>query len=269
MRIILFFIGLLVLVPILIRWYDAPNSVDAPESLRPPITLAPHTSTSPTVASPKTAVRPKALAPAEVPASLTVPSLPSLDESDTPALAQWNKSFNTDEHTGLRSLLPQRHVVRKLTALLNSVADGLLPTRLTEFARLKPVFKPDKNKGKVVLGTQSYRRYDSLVDALVAVNPKRLVAVYKRWSPLMERAYRELGDSSHLFHSRLLSAMEQLLRVPTQNEPLTLIHMYGHIYRYEDESIEAYNAVAKLLLRSGPRNTQRVQEWVRALKKEL
>lgn len=195
--------------------------------------------------------------------------LPGLDESDEAALMQWAEVLDESANERLLSVMPTKHVVRKLTALLAATAKGEMPSRLREFLRLTPAFSPNMEGGKIFLGDNSYRRYDPWVGLLVSMSPEQLVPIYRHWSPLLERAYEELGESGETFHGALLRTLELLSKIPLQDKPPVLIHMYGNVYRYENERLEGRSALTKLLARSGPDNTRRVRTWASALRGAL
>lgn len=198
------------------------------------------------------------------------PVLPPLNDTDAEALKAWAEVLDSSAHRVVLSVLPSQHTVRKLTALLNGLAKGALPGRLKEFARLKPTFSPETDGKTMVLGESSYARYDKLVDILLSIDPKRLVAIYRFWLPRIEEAYLELGENTGSVHRRLLQTLDRVQAVkPVRQNPILLVHMYGAIYRYADLGLEASDPVTKQLLRSGPRNIKRIQKWCAAFAKAL
>ncbi|WP_035057549.1 DUF3014 domain-containing protein [Desulfuromonas sp. TF] len=114
----------------------------------------------------------------------------------------------------------------------------------------------------------NYRRYAPYIQLAEAVEPARLVAVYVRFYPLFQEAYRELGYPSGYFNDRLVEVIDHLLAVPEVSHPIRLAQP-KIAYQYANPELESLSAGRKILIRMGPENAARVKSILRRYRREL
>ena len=95
-----------------------------------------------------------------------------------------------------------------------------------------------------------------------------MAALYKRFYPLLEEAYREMGLKKGNFHTVMLGAIDNLLAAPVVEQDILLVRPKV-FYQYADPALEKLPASHKLLLRMGPDNTRRLQESLKNLRAKL
>jgi hypothetical protein len=115
---------------------------------------------------------------------------------------------------------------------------------------------------------ENYRRYDPYVSQLATMDPDALIALYRRYQPLLEQAYKEQGVNDGSFHRQLLNAIDHLLVAPVTDEELILVRPRV-FYQYEDPALERLPDAHKLMLRMGPKNAQSVKASLRRLRTRL
>jgi Protein of unknown function (DUF3014) len=117
----------------------------------------------------------------------------------------------------------------------------------------------------IVMSARSAARYDAAVALFSKVDPQTLVASYRRFYPLLQQAYQDLGYPDRYFNDRLVEAIDDMLRAPEPAGPVRLVQPKV-LYQYEDPSLERLSAGQKLLLRMGPAHERAVKDKLRALR---
>lgn len=192
--------------------------------------------------------------------------LPPLDRSDPVVLRALEALAG---HERLARWLNAKGIVRRIVVTVDNVPRRQIPPR---YLPLRPV--PGSlvtrrvgppTSDRYVLGAANYARYTPYVDLLTAIDPKRAAAVYIRFYPLFQQAYRSLGYPYGYFNDRLVEAIDSLLRAPQPSGPVRLRRPSVY-YKFADPRLEALPAGQKVLIRMGPANARRVKAWLRAFR---
>jgi hypothetical protein len=191
--------------------------------------------------------------------------LPPLAESDAPAR---EAASALSSHPLAVAVLRESLVIERFVLAVDNLADGVVPRR--EFPMLRP---PGRF---LVLGSEpdlrvdpaSYRRYDTLADAIASVDAAAAVAVYRRFAPLCEESYRALGYPEGGFEARLRAALALLASTPRPGAQPALVAQVKR-YEFADPSLEGLSDAQKQLLRMGPANLERVVAKLRELEAAL
>lgn len=153
-----------------------------------------------------------------------------------------------------------------------ATVDNLPRPRLALQVRpLKPApgeFRPVERDGRLWLDERNHARYARYVDLAEAVDSEAAVALYVRWYPLFQQAYRELGYPDAHFNDRLVAVIDHLLAAPEVEGPLELVPYKGE-YAFADPGLEGRSAGQKLMLRIGPENAAKVKAKLRDLRAAL
>ena len=97
----------------------------------------------------------------------------------------------------------------------------------------------------------------------------KLVAQMFHFSrPLLESAFSELGYQPRQMDGIILTALDQVISTPVIIEPIQLTRD-SVIYKFADPGLESLTPLQKQLIRSGPENTQRLQQQAILLKNSL
>lgn len=171
-----------------------------------------------------------------------------------PAMAEW---------------LISTQQIRKWVLVMDLMADGSLMKQDRPLKYPMDIFRanPAGDEQFVPL-TENHGRTTLLIDTITAIDPELLMYYYGKWSPLLEKAYQELGKKGS-FHGRVKKSMDRLLAVqPLAAEPL-LEKKGGVMYRYVDPQLEAASDVEKMLWRMGPDNSVKLQAWLKKVQEQM
>lgn len=202
--------------------------------------------------------------PAPTPTPAVV--LPPLDDSDG-FVRQLAAALSS--HPELARWLAQTPLVRRLTAVVDNVANGETPRPHLEFLAPRQRFKvKGRPPRQTVPDPAGFAGYDLFADALSSVDASMAAASYRTLAPLFEAAYVELGHPGGGFAQALERAIAALLAVPVLREDVALVpHATG--FRYQDAGLEGLTAAQKQFLRIGPRNVRIVQAKLAELRSAL
>ena len=189
----------------------------------------------------------------------------ALDASDAPlsdALAHLFKGNRLPEFVQPMNLI--RHIVATIDNLpREKAAPRLLPVRPTAGA-LSTVTAGES----MVIAPDNSARYAPVIAAAQAVDTKQLVAIYVRFYPLFQQAYRELGYPEGHFNDRLVAVIDHLLATPTVKAPIALVQPKV-LYRYADPELEALSSGQKAMIRIGPDNAAPLKAKLREVRNEV
>jgi hypothetical protein len=140
-----------------------------------------------------------------------------------------------------------------------------------EVRALRPPGGPLATRGEeeaLVIAPDNSARYARYMVLLAAVDVSQAAALYRRFYPLLQEAYEELGYPGQYFNDRVVAVIDHLLATPEVAEPIRLVHP-SVMYRYADPQLEARSAGQKALLRIGRENAAEVKAKLRALRAEI
>lgn len=111
-------------------------------------------------------------------------------------------------------------------------------------------------------------RYAPYVKLAQAVDVKIAAALYRRYYPLFQQAYEELGYPGKYFNDRLVAVIDHLLAAPQVQGPIRLTQPKV-LYEFADPQLEALSAGQKFLVRVGPENAAALKAKLRELRAEV
>lgn len=188
-------------------------------------------------------------------------ALPELGQSD---------DFIRDKAKGLSgdarlvAWLKVDNLIRRLTAAVDMIAAGKVPS--DSFSALGPRkrFAPAWKNRKRVIDPKSYARYDAVGGAFESLDAKATATLFKQTKPLFQAACQELGYGNCDFQENLIKATKVILQAPILDGDVRLKEKdTGICYALADDGLEHLNAVQKQLIRMGPRNTEKIQGKLR------
>jgi hypothetical protein len=121
---------------------------------------------------------------------------------------------------------------------------------------------------ELLLSESNYGRYESIVKLATTVDTQQLVSMYKRFYPLFQQAYVDLGYPEGYFNNRLVEVIDHLLETPEVEGPVKLVQP-GVFYEFADPSLESRSSGQKLLLRMGRDNAAAVKLKLREIRREI
>ena len=231
------------------------------DEAKPPATVLPAPIAEPTP------VLPDPVAASEPPLepSAEAAPLPPLDASDAgiklelAGLAGWQANA--------LELLVSDQLLRRFVILVTNIAAGKLDHKSGPLLPIKGRFTISSNM-PLTMTPESQARYNLYVDAITSLDPQQCAALYRRFYPLMNSAYQELGEKNN-FHALMLKAIQQLENTPDLTQAPALIPAEKGMYKYVQPQLEALPAVQKQMLRSGWENVSKLKVWLRQLRAAL
>lgn len=217
--------------------------------------VAPPPAPEPAAPEPPAIQHPIETAPASEP-------LPALAESDKPVGDALKDAV--DATAIARYLIPQ-DFVRRVVVTVDNLPRKSYSQRLSPLRPVPGTFEVAGSAGQTAIAAQNSARYSPLVRVLEAVNSEKLVALYVRFYPLFQEAYREQGYPNAYFNDRLVHVLDLL--IATREAPGQLAVVQPKVlYEFADPALEALPSGQKILLRMGPENAARVKAKLREIR---
>lgn len=219
-------------------------------------------------APPATTITPPATAPAPPPNYPIEPTasdkpLPSLDDSDSPLQESLAEVYGRS----LEAFLVPKDLIRHIVVTIDN-----LPRKKTAVPHwpLKPT--PGKfsvtNSNDPVLSADNAVRYAPLIQLVQATDAQQIAAIYRRYYPLFQQAYVDLGYPNGYFNNRLIEVIDHLLETPELRGEVKLTQP-SVFYEYADPTLEERSAGQKVLMRMGTANATVVKTKLRELRREV
>ena len=203
----------------------------------------------------------RAVAPPE-PAPAPTPE--ELDQRLRAALAE----TGLDIPSALNTAVSAPYLLDRGVSSMDQVARGLVPQRTLNIARPRGAFASRRQGQRYFLDPAGYRRYDTLTQAISSLPVSTLAGLFQTLRPQLRTTYASLGYPVEAMDNTLIAALDAIIEAPTQQRPPELVSK-GALWAYRDADLESRSDLHKQLLRAGPDNTRRLQEWARALRAAL
>ena len=185
--------------------------------------------------------------------------LPPLEESDRYFALELIDLFGP----GLEAMLADEALIDKSVATVDNLTRSKVAEKIRPVGRLAGSFVVARagDNGPVYLGADNYDRYTALVDRVTEADVDAVVATYRRFYPLLQQAYAQLGYPDGYFNDRTVEVIDLLLATPEPEEPVRLVQPHV-LYEFEDPELEALSSGQKLLIRMGPEHAARVKAFL-------
>jgi Protein of unknown function (DUF3014) len=167
-------------------------------------------------------------------------------------------------HGLMQWLLPSQ-VVRHIVATVDALPRRQVPVQVLPTRPVPGSFMVAQHGDETVIGSKNGERYLPYVRLLASIDPQAAASLYRRFYPLFQQAYRELGYPTGYFNDRLVEAIDDVLATPDVPSPLR-VEAPSAMWRYVDPDLEALSAGQKILLRMGQPNAQIVRRWLNAFR---
>lgn len=191
--------------------------------------------------------------------------VPPLNQSDAPI----KEAMQNDPHySAITNWLTNDEIVRKTIVAVDNLAKGNVVAKYRPLNFSNKVLVVEQRGEQTFLDRRNFNRYNSWVDGLTTIEPSHWANWIKRYQPILDQAFGELGYKDQSFNARLNQALDQIIAAPmiTTDIELTRPSVY---YKYADPKIEKLPGIQKLMIRMGPENTVKVQRFAEALKDQL
>jgi len=187
------------------------------------------------------------------------PELPSLEESDP-----WVRDRAADLSRDPQWLdwLAADGLVRRMVIAVANVAGGESPSEQLPFLEPSDTFRVVVSDGRAFADPANGGRYDGLVRALTSLDARATARFYRGIGPLVDAAWRPLGFVDRDFDDIAGEALGVVLDAEAPTGPVEVVEE-GVVWVYADPGLESLSPATKHLMRIGPDNLLRLQDWVR------
>jgi len=192
--------------------------------------------------------------------------LPPLDESDRYFALELIGVFGS----ALEELLDDEGLIDKSVATIDNLTRSHVAEKIRPVGRIQGTFiiTAAAANGPYFLSQDNYGRYDSLVNMLTGANLDELTTTYRRFYPLIQEAYMQLGYPDSYFNDRAVAVIDHLLATPEPEEPIQLVRPHV-LYEFANPDLEALSSGQKLLLRMGSDHAARVKSVLTELRDRI
>ena len=242
-------------------WYYWAQISEPPPVAETEAPLPPPVSTSP----------PEPLHPVEPVAEETVERpdlvpLPALGESDEYLKIEISAIFGPS----IEEMLADSGLIERIVATVDNLPRSHVAERIRPVGRLDSPFEFDgqDSSGGFRISPENFARYDGLVYLVSTAELEELTDLYRRYYPLFQKAYVELGYPSGYFNDRLVEVIDHLLETPAVDGPIDLVRPHV-LFEFEDPQLEALSSGQKLLLRMGNEHANTIKETLRELRSQV
>jgi len=227
----------------------APPARSEPAPPQPPASAAPATRHPLELAQPQEPAKP----------------LPALDESDA---TLWQELAALLGAKPLQALLKPERIARNIVATVDNLPREIVHARVNPVLPTPGAFEVKRDGGAAVIDPRNAQRYAGRLRALQSVDTQRLVDLYLRFYPLLQKAYEELGYPGRYFNDRVIEAIDDMLAAPDLMTPVPLVQPKV-LYQYADPALEARSAGQKIMVRIGVGNEGLAKAKLRDIRREI
>ena len=151
----------------------------------------------------------------------------------------------------LDKVLVTEGLVRRFVVTVDNLPRKSVPARVRPVQPAPGLVAIEQRGDARVLGEANAARYANHMRVLDGANTDALVALYVRYYPLFQEAYRELGYPNGYFNDRMVEAIDSLLATPELHGPIGLVQPRV-LYEFADPGLEALPAGRRRCCGSGP-----------------
>lgn len=186
--------------------------------------------------------------------------LPPLDQSDDYFRLAMAGIFGDP----IEEMLVASATIQRIVTTVDNLPRAHVAERIRPIGRLAGPLLVDGLDGgdEFTLNSNNYDRYDTLVGFLAGADLVELADVYRRFYPLFQSAYVDLGYPDGYFNDRLVEVIDHLLETPEISDPVSLTRPHV-LYEFADPELEGLSSGQKLLLRMGAEHRSRVKQALR------
>jgi hypothetical protein len=236
---------------------DAPRPAPA-EPPRAAAQPTPETQPEQGIQHPIEAAKPEAAAEPAAP-------LPALDVSDQAAV---DALASVLDRAAIDEYLVATGLVRRIVVTVDNLTRKKAPQRMWPVKPTADKFLTSGAGDAVYISPDNARRYEPFLKVMESVDAGKLAALYVRFYPLFQQAYRELGYPKGYFNDRLVEVIDHLLVTPEIDGPIRLAKPWI-MYEFADPALEARSAGQKTLIRMGAANALRVKAKLREFRRQI
>lgn len=191
--------------------------------------------------------------------------LPPLEKSD-PAMRDALRGLWDEKIVG--QIFVVSEFVRRVVATIDNLPRQKVAMRLMPVKQVPGQFRVAGISDELTVHPDNAARYALYVKTLESVDSARLVDAYKRFYPLFQKAYEDLGYPKAYFNDRVVEVIDHLLAAPEMPANARLVQPKV-FYQFADPDLERRSAGQKIMMRIGNENASRVKAKLREIRGQL
>jgi len=215
-------------------------------------------------ASPPPVISHPVEAPKAPPGEIVAP-LPSLRDSDTAAREALIGLLGAKSFA---NFFYADRIILRIVATVDNLPRKSAPARMMPVKPVAGRFAIVGAGDEAVISPGNAARYTPYVRIAQAIDARKLVAVYSRFYPLFQSAYRQLGYPNGYFNDRLVETIDDLLAAPEIKGSIKLAQPKV-LYEYADPDLEERSAGQKIMMRIGSDNEAKIKAKLREIRHAL
>ena len=217
--------------------------------------------TAPVPVAPKRAAAVPAAAPPVEPAIAhplaeepEAPALPGPEHADAALFKALGKVLSKK----LLALVVPDQLIRHIVITVDSLPRQHLPAAIVPLKRTPGAFVTTGSGETLAIDASNSQRYAPQIKLITLVDSTKLVALYRQFYPLFQRAYVQLGYPQAYFNDRLVEAIDDLLAAPDL-EPGARLVQPKVLYEFADAELQTRSSGQKIMMRLGPVNAAAIR----------
>ena len=203
-------------------------------------------------APPAPAAEPEIAHPIE--ADPAAPALPEPGQADATLFKALGKVLGKK----LLALVVPDELIRRIVATVDNLPRQHLPAAIVPLKRAPGAVATTGSGATLAIDTGNAQRYTTAIKLVESVDSAKLVALYRLYYPLFQRAYTQLGYPKAYFNDRLVEAIDDLLAAPDVESGARLVQPKV-LYEYADAELQARSSGQKIMMRSGAVNAAAIR----------
>jgi hypothetical protein len=199
-------------------------------------------------------------------ADAAAPALPALADSDAPA---WDALSQVVGDDGALALLLREHLIQRIVVMVDNLTQRSLTRSAMAVQPVAGSLQVQESDTGMVVASANAQRYAPYVRAFTHADADALVGAYRRFYPLFQQAYVELGKPDAYFNDRLVQVIDHLLNTPAPAQPVAVEPDGKGRFRYTDPMLESLSVGQKALVRLGPEQEAAVKTQLKTIRTAL
>lgn len=191
------------------------------------------------------------------------PALPRLADSDA---AAWGALSQLFQGEGPLTLLLRDHLIQRLVTQVDNLDKPSVPPTALAARPLPGNLQVEPGEGGEHIAASNAARYAPYVQAFTALDPAATATTYKRFYPLIQQAYVDLGRPEGYFNDRLVAVIDHLLETPELAQAPQVARDERGRYRFVDPTLQSRSIGQKALLRMDVGQARAVKQQLRAIR---
>ena len=164
----------------------------------------------------------------------------------------------------MRLMLPS-DIVRRVVLTIDNLPADSMSMQYRAVVATPGSFMVERRNNETAIAARNATRYDGFVEFAASVDSRRLVALYKRFYPLLQKTYQDIGYPDRHFNDRVIQAIDDMLSAPSPAGPV-LLDQPRVLYEFSDSSIERRSVGQRMLVRLGPQHSARLKTKLREIR---